>query len=143
MGKYCVSTYLHSQHSPRYLPTLLQESCWKVHWYAHRCAIVASSSSHVYKEKYVYLRLLLWGTHCNWNTVWAVIFIIAVIVIIFTIIIIVTFQNCCKICNITKSKSYVPVLQRFSEFYNIYRILWTSANVFNNLSVFLCTFYWC
>jgi hypothetical protein len=126
MGKYCVSTYLHSQFSQRCLRTFLQLSCCKVHWFAHRCAMVASSSSHVYKEKYVYLSLLLSGTHCNWNTVWFSIFIIIIIiVIIFTIFYhipksFVILQNSCNIFNITCSTSHEPVLHCCSEFY-IYR----------------------
>ena len=65
MGKYCVFAYLHSQLSQPYLPTFLQVSVWTEHRLAHRCAIAASSSSHVYKEKYVCLRLLVRETHCN------------------------------------------------------------------------------
>ena len=141
MGKYCLSAYLHSQYPQLYLPTLLHVSCWKMHWLAHRCAIVASSSSHICEDKYVYLRLLLRGTHCNWNSVWASVFIIVIILIIFTIIIFVIFQNCCKIYNITNSKSSVPVLQCYNEFYNSYRILLASINIFNNTAMFLYTFY--
>jgi len=51
------------------------------------------------------------------------IFIIFIIIIetIFTSIIFVTFQNCCKICNVATSKSLEPDLHCYNEFYDIYR----------------------
>jgi hypothetical protein len=130
MRNYCVSSYFNSQHSQRYVPTLLHVSCWKVHWLAHRCAIVASSSSQVCKAKHVYLMLLLIGIHCKWNTVWVSIFIKIVIIItliIFTIIIVLTFQNCLQSITLQTtnlSNQFCTVTMNLKMSTNI---LWTSS----------------
>ena len=50
-----------------------------------------------------------------------IIIIIIIIVVIFTIIMFVTFQNYCKVYNVTKSKSLEPDLHCYNEFYDIYK----------------------